>query len=383
MNTAFPARLTALTLALALCACAQTPTPTPTAPPAPPTATTTTAPTATPAPTATALPTATPTPTPAPRFEQMTTGTCCVQPFYAPDSKRILFLDKPTANAETGLYAVPVDQPLATPTLAYKQLGPFSPDMSMVIGLEGGQTRVERLADGVKFTIPSGGRRVTVSPDGRKVAWAVSEDFGNFDVRRNDLWIADINGANPRLVATLYGGGLQAWLPDSARLLVGGKANRADKLSKLSIIAIADGKRTEILETERSRGLTLSPDGRFGILLQAQAENAAQNGLFLVDLRGGMTTPKALPFFGAFKWCDATRLVYVPLEPGAPSNALWQLNVETLATRQILASVEGGPFRISNGDWDMAADGRHIAFVSARDRNIWQLTLPAACGLTP
>ena len=33
------------------------------------------------------------------------------------------------------------------------------------------------------------------------------------------------------------------------------------------------------------------------------------------------------------------------------------------------------PFKIANGDWAASPDGRHVAFVESRDRNIWLLTL--------
>ena len=50
-------------------------------------------PTATPAPTATATPTATPTPTALPQAIQLTTGGCCTQPFWSPDSQEVRFID--------------------------------------------------------------------------------------------------------------------------------------------------------------------------------------------------------------------------------------------------------------------------------------------------
>ncbi len=338
-------------------------------------------PTVTPAPTMMPTPVPTATPRPAPGFEQITQGGCCVQPSFAPDSARILFLDKPSRDAVSGIYAVPISAPLSAPALAFRQLGPFSADQSLVVNLENGRTVVERIADGVKWTIPNDGRRVSFSPDAKRIAWTVGEDFGNFDVRRNDVYVANTDGSSPKLVVTRYGGGLQAWMPDSSRLLIAGKSNRNEPKTKLSILNLADGKLTDVLEVERSRGISLSPDGKRGILLIAQAQNVADNGVFLVSLDGSGAPPRRLDFFGAYKWCDATRLLYVPLETSAPSNALWQLNVATSQSEQLIAPVADGPFKIASGDWDVSPDGRRIVYLSARDRNIWAVTLPVACGL--
>jgi hypothetical protein len=377
----------ALAVALALSACAPN-TPTPPAAPtaAPPTAApsaTLVPPTLTPAPTATPTPAPTATPRPAPRFDQITQGGCCAQPSFSPDSARILFMDKPSREAVTGIYAVPISAPLTTPALAFRQLGPFSTDLSLAVNLENGRTVVERIADGVKWTIPNDGRRVSFSPDAKRIAWTVAEDFGNFDVRRGDVYVANADGSNPKLVATRYGGGVQAWMPDSNRLLIAGKLNRSEPRLKLSILNLSDGKTSDVLEVERSRGFLLSPDGTRGILLVAQAQSADANGIFLLTLDGRATPPQRLNFFGAYKWCDANRLLYVPLETSAPSNELWRLDATTLKAERLIAPVADGPFKIASGDWDVAPDGRKIVFLSARDRNIWTVTLPAACGLEP
>ena len=138
-----------------------------------------------------------------------------------------------------------------------------------------------------------------------------------------------------------------------------------------------------LVQLERSRGISLSPDGKRGILLIAQAQDSAANGLFLLSLEGGSAPPQRLDFFGAYKWCDATRLLYVPLEASAPANELWRLDVTTLKAERLIAAAADGPFKIASGDWDVSSDGRRIVFLSARDRNIWTVTLPAACGLEP
>jgi Tol biopolymer transport system component len=54
---------------------------------------------------------------------------------------------------------------------------------------------------------------------------------------------------------------------------------------------------------------------------------------------------------------------------------LWQVDVESGAATP-LTDAAITPFKIANGDWSVSPDGRHVAFVSASDNNIWLLTLP-------
>jgi Tol biopolymer transport system component len=64
----------------------------------------------------------------------------------------------------------------------------------------------------------------------------------------------------------------------------------------------------------------------------------------------------------------------IPFRPKAVSHELWELDVNTGETRH-LTDPDVIPFKIANGDWTVSPDGRHVAFVESRDRNIWLLTL--------
>jgi Tol biopolymer transport system component len=272
-----------------------------------------------------------------------------------------------------------VTQPLGPPALFTQRLGPFSRDFSLNEFLEDGRTIVERTADGTRWTIDNGGRRVSFSPDGKRIAWSVEEEVGNFDVRRDDIWVANPDGSDARRVATLYGGGIQAWFNDSARLLVIGKANRGDKTPSMSILSLADGSLTHLIDVERSRGLLLSPDDRRIVYYVAQATDPAQDGMYLLDLGTSPATPQRLNFFGAYRWCSPTRLYYIPLQTNAPANELWVLDTTNGQSRAVINASADSPFKIGNGDWDVSPDGKRIVYVNARDRNIWMVTLPEAC----
>ena len=312
-------------------------------------------------------------------FTQLTTGGCCVQPYFSPDGRQALFIDKPSPDAPTGLYGVPLDAPLSTPQLFSQRLGPFSADMAFTTYLEGRQTIVERLRDGKKWTIRNGGRRVIFSPDNTKIAWTVSQESGNFDVRRSEIWVANIDGTKAKRIGTRYGGGVQSWLSDSARLVISGKPTRNGKAT-LGVLSLANGSTTDLVEVSRLRSALLSPDGgRLVYFIGQSYDDPSQNGMWLLDVNQP-GQPHMLNFFGAYRWCDATRLLYVPLKPGAPGNELWVYDTAGGQQRQLIAADGGSPFKIANGDWDVSPDGRRILFLSARDQNIWLADLGGPCG---
>jgi hypothetical protein len=309
----------------------------------------------------------------------MTQDGCCVDAFFSPDGSRILFLDKPSPEAVTGLWAVTLATPLAAPTLYTERLGPFSRDMTLNAFPENGRTIVERSNDNQRWTINNGGRRVLFAPNNSAIAWVVGEESGNFDVRRGDIWLANVDGTNTRAIATVYGGGVQAWFSDSVRMLISGKGNRNDITSTLSVLSLADGSVRKLVDVERLRGLALSPDDRTLAYYVAQARDATQDGMYLLDVATPAATPQRLSFFGAYRWCSPTRLLYVPLKPGAPSNELWRYDLTSRQSTPLISVAADSLFKIANGNWDVSSDGRRVLYLNARDRNLWIVTLPDAC----
>lgn len=265
---------------------------------------------------------------------------------------------------------------MSEPQLVAEKLGPFSRDMVYAADLVRGQTVIERLSDAQQWTINNGGRQVSFSPDGKRIAWTVQQEAGGFDVRRSDVWLANIDGTQRKQIAMRYGGGIMAWLPDSQHVLLSGKVNRNDDLSTLSVLSLADGSIRDIMQYERMRSPLLSPNGRWLAYLIAQARDASQDGMFMLDLEAPAAQPKKLDFFGAYRWRDGNRLLFVPIKAGAPSNELWQIDAGTLASTQIIPAGAESPFKIGNGDWDVSPDGTRLVYLNARDRNIWLAQLP-------
>jgi Tol biopolymer transport system component len=292
------------------------------------------------------------------------------------DGARVAFLDRPSAEAATGMYAVPIAEPLTPPTLLTEKLGPFSRDLSYSLDLLGGQTFVERLSDGTKFPINNGGRSLSFSPDATRIVWTVGQDAGNFDVRRNEIWLANMDGSDAQRVATRYGGGVVAWFNGSSRMLISGKANRNDPAPTLAILNLTEGDTQPVFSADRMRGFALAPDDRHIVFFIAQSREESMNGMYLLALDVPNAQPQRLDFFGAYQWRDANHLLYIPLKLDLPSHELWQLDVTSGQSELLIPASAESPFRVGNGDWDVSSDGKHLVYVSARDRNLWLATLP-------
>lgn len=329
---------------------------------------------ASPAP-AVATPTLPPTPspsaTPGPRLWRLTDNGCCVQPFWSPDGREVWFLDRPSPEAPAGIWGIPWTG--GTPRWVTDRLGVFSPDGRRRAYLEAGQTVIEDLEMGVRAIVPSGGRAVVFSPDGGWIAWEVGDrEAPSLDRRVSTLWVARWNGEEARPVRRLVGGGFAGWFPDGQRVLVlTREAPGGDPF--LAVLDLRDGSLRPIAQGERLRGAQISPAGGWVAYQRLFSGDASQDGLWVVRSDG--TEGRRLPVFGAYRWRGEGRLLVIPLEPGAPSHRVLEVDASTGEVRPLTDPAQVS-FRIVGGDWALSPDGRRIVFVSAFDRNLWILELP-------
>jgi Tol biopolymer transport system component len=316
-----------------------------------------------------------PTPMPLPTLRALTSGGCCVQPFWSPDGEQVLFLDRLSTNAPTGIWSV--DLQSDPPQLFTERLGIFSNDMKLRAFLQNRQTVVERLADGQRWLIPNGGRAVSFSPDDQMVAWVSGNPGPPYDTARRDIWISAVDGSQPRRLLSLVGGGLNGWFPDG-RLLINGRLDTEQEGQALWALSTApepSGKpqMVELARDQRIRSATLSPVGNWLAYVAAFSGQPDQDGLWLVNT---FTLEKRrLDIFGAFRWRDDERLLVVPMDLSQPVHSIWQVMAES-GQAEALTDPAQTPIRLSNGDWSVDPLGKYVIFVSAMDHNIWLLTLP-------
>lgn len=150
----------------------------------------------------------------------------------------------------------------------------------------------------------------------------------------------------------------------------------------MSAYDLTGGTRAELARAERLRGQVLSPSGGWLVYYITFDPDPDKNGLWVVSTDGQQSSQLDAELFGSYQWrpcaerCTAEedRLIIVPLAPDAPLHWLVEFNPASGDVRQ-LTDPAVTPFKIANGDWRIAPDGRHVAFVESSDRNVWLIEL--------
>ncbi|HTP08463.1 MAG TPA: hypothetical protein VMP08_09440, partial [Anaerolineae bacterium] len=335
-------------------------------------ATSTLAAATTPRPTSTPESTPTITPTPTPVLRQLTSGGCCVMPSWSPDSKQVLFIDKPTTGSETGYYAVAIAQP-KDPQLA-GPVGIYSPDRSLVAYPVDVRTVVEKLSTGDRWVMPNNGQAVDFSPDNRRVAWEAEAISGPYDERQNDIFMANYDGTDAVKVARVYGGGLVDWLPPGTRIMFLGRPSLKTHDSTLTVLDLRTNEAADLVSAERISGVSVSNEGNWVAYYISFNPDDNRNGIWVQKTDG--SGARKIDMWGAYQWRDDSHLLVIPAR-SSPDQAfeIWDVNAET-GEKQKLTDGTVTPLNILNGDWRVSPNGHYVVFVNSADRNLWLLELP-------
>ncbi|MEW6568174.1 MAG: hypothetical protein AB1449_08430 [Chloroflexota bacterium] len=309
--------------------------------------------------------------TPVPRAIRLTTDGCCPNPFWSPDSSRVLFIDLQEAEGQAGLYAVDIEG--GPPQLVTRTIGVFSRDWAYLAYPYAGETIVQRRQDRWQWVIPNGGRAVRFSPSGRSIAWQVaSVTAENPDLRDRTLWIASPNGLGAQHLITVIGGGLIGWTDDEQSVLMSGRLS-LDGPSGIWRVSTFDGSAELVREVRRPRDPLLSPQGGWLAFYIAFAADPEDDGLWLLRLRDGAV--RRLDLFGAYRWRSEGQLLVIPLDLEDAGPALWEVEAASGRARR-LTDPALTPLSIANNDWQVSPDGSKIVYLSTQDRNLWLLPLP-------
>jgi murein DD-endopeptidase MepM/ murein hydrolase activator NlpD len=307
---------------------------------------------------------------------QITRGVCCTQPYVSQDSTEVHFIDRPAADEPVGVWGVNLTQPESTPALITERLGVYSPDVTLVAypNRETGMAVIERLADGETWEIDAGASRVSFTPDSQSIVWTESDDDAPQDTRLQTIRMADIDGSNARTVFSARRTNMIAWLSDDELLMSQSFANSTT--TRLFTLSLKNNTQTELMTMPRMRGVALSPNGRYLVYYASLEADAAQNGIWLVDLQNPAQAPEKLPFFGTYRWRDNAHLVYIPFDPRATEHNFFEYNVVTGRTRPLFPGGTG--LMVANNDWQISPDGNKIVLVAAKGMmmdGIWVLDI--------
>jgi hypothetical protein len=298
------------------------------------------------------------------KSQTVLSGECCPGATWTPDSKALVFLDGPPARQSTGIYTVPASG--GPVTRRFSSVAFFSPSLKWALR-PGSPSTLERLGDGKRFTLPTAGANVNWSPSERQVAYSVGQTSGNFDRRSSRIFVAPVFGS-PRLVATLYGGGVSAWL-DEKRVLLSGKLAPGGRDRQLWTQDVGSGKRTVLGSALSFRGLSASPDGAW-VAYYVAFDSQARNGMFVQRTTGGAA--RKLSEFGSYRWRDSDRLVFIVLNATGGPHTLREYRVSSGAWRNLGSLGD----QVSQSDWNISPDGKKLSYLSAKDGNVRVVALP-------
>jgi hypothetical protein len=328
---------------------------TPTAPPAPPAA-----PSATPA--------------FAPSIAKLTEDGCCSNPIWAPDSRRVLYYDKP-AEGLAGTWAIDVETRDAT--IVAPRAGFFSPDLSLqAVPNPAAQTlRIYQVGGPGVVTLRSAAATAAFAPDSAQLAYTVrpAQTTGGPLLAPVEFRLVRSDGSDDRRLATLVGGAFLGWFPDGRAALVSGRA-AANVDAGIWRLDVATGQLAEIFRTPRLSGIQLAPTGAWIAFLATFQPNPDDSGVWVMRPDG--SERHKLDLVGSYRWAPSGEdLVVIPVRPSA-ADAYTVYRLDVASGQAIpLTDPRALDLRISNYDWSLSPDGRRIAYVSSQDNAIWYLQL--------
>jgi hypothetical protein len=301
----------------------------------------------------------------------LTHGGCCPGAFWSADSREVRFLARPEPAQPASIYGVPRNGGPAK--LVCREPAYFSPGDVYTVTASGEDVVIERAADGKRWKITTGGRRINFSHSMGSVAWTESSDaYTNLNLIQRTIWITDLGSGQSSRIITVVGGGLIGWTEGDAAVLVSGGLVTGGPRGVWRV-AVTGGEPELLFEADEVQGALISPDGAWLAFFVAFGSDPERNGLWVMSTQGGSVN--RLSLFGSYRWRDEGRLLIIPLVVDPRGDGLWQYKADEDSVSLLFHPGEV-PFEVANNDWSVSPDGEYIAFRSNIDLSIWTLGLP-------
>jgi hypothetical protein len=305
---------------------------------------------------------------------RLTEAGCCSGAWWSDDSTAVHFVDRPGGAPTSAVYGVAVWPPNESPQVVDGELMLQSGATRLVVRPAGGHSIVEDPATGDRWPLPTGGNPVRLSPDGTRAVWWEAHGGWSDNSSLVRVFGSDVYGFDKRELGGMWGTRVVSFLPDSRRVMVVGRPVRDQTLYILATMDVEDGTVTELARGSWLSDAALSRGGSWvAYMTSMDRSDLAANGIWVTSTDGG--DARKLDFVGAYRWRDDSRLVYVPMQLGADSHELWQIDVESGSTTRLLGP-QDARLRIAGNEWSVSPDGASLVYLNGDDHSLWVVDLP-------
>jgi hypothetical protein len=250
---------------------------------------------------------------------------------------------------------------------------PRSSDGIFEVRPSGAGFSIVNLNDNSQHYVQTHGDAVpSISPDNSRLLW-VSREGDTLPGTPSPpivVWTSDFQRTVVEKVLDQRGGGAR-WL-DNRRVLVTSEGE-IPQTTTLSVFDTVDKTSYTLGTWEQIRSISVAPGGERIMFYIALARDPLQNGVYVLDTRPG-ASPQRLPWIGSWKWRDRDSVYYLPFNPSVNRHTLAYYELDT-GEHHLLTNPEGLSFTVANGEWEVSANGKRIAFQSADDMTLWLLEM--------
>ncbi|HVS32143.1 MAG TPA: S9 family peptidase [Thermoanaerobaculia bacterium] len=210
-----------------------------------------------------------------------------------------------------------------------------------------------------------------LSPDGRWVAFSVTDPAYDSKEQSSDLWIApaDASGKPRRITFTKGSEGDVTWSADSRRIAFSAKRD-GDEQNQIYVLNIAEGGEAQRVTTASTgaRSPRFRPDGN-GILYLSNVFRTAEAEKEAKERKTNVRVYESFPIRSWDRWIDPDKPIRIfaqPLEAGAAPRDLLS-GTKLAGTPGFSGSIGGAGGESIAAEW--APDGQWIVFTITTGRN--------------
>jgi hypothetical protein len=247
-----------------------------------------------------------------------------------------------------------------------------SPDGSYAIYNNGAEIVIRQRATGEETRARAGGITPALNTDNTLLTWTQrsSVTIPGQQQAEATIWVSGLDGTDMREVITARGVSSR-WL-DAHRLLL--STSGEGRQTTLTVFDTRENISFDLGTWTNMRNVQVAPGGERLMFYLSWQEDPAADGIYVIETERD-AQPQHLPWFGGWRWRDATTVYYLPFEPSAGHHTLRYYDLVTGEDRLLASPDTGQTFSVMNGDWDVSADGRRIIFHNGFDWNLWLLEM--------